>query len=90
MGGRFGGMLSFEVAGGQQGAFAFAKRTRVMHIAASLGGVESLLSYPPIFSHAGLTEEQRLARGIRPNLLRASIGLEDPEDLIEDLAQALG
>lgn len=90
MGGRYGGMLAFEVAGGREAAFAFAERTRVMHIAASLGGVESLLSYPPLFSHAGLTEEQRLARGIPPNLLRASIGLEDPEDLIEDLAQALG
>lgn len=90
MGGRFGGLVSFEVAGGRSEAFAFAERVRVMQIAASLGGVETLLSYPPLFSHAGLTEEQRLARGIGPNLMRASVGLEDIEDLIEDFAQALG
>lgn len=89
MSGRFGGMVAFELDGGRDAAFGFAERTRVFHIAASLGGVESLLSYPPMFSHAGLTEEEREARGITPGLIRASVGLEDCDDLLEDLDQAL-
>ncbi|MCO5298136.1 MAG: aminotransferase class I/II-fold pyridoxal phosphate-dependent enzyme [Fimbriimonadaceae bacterium] len=89
MEGRFGGIVAFELEGGRDAAFQFAERTRVFHIAASLGGVESLLSYPPLFSHAGLTEEERQARGITPGLLRASVGLEDIDDLVEDLDRAL-
>lgn len=89
MGGLFGGMVAFEVEGGRDGAFRLAERTRVFSVAASLGGVESLLSYPPLLSHAALSEERRLALGITPGLLRASIGLEDVDDLLEDLDQAL-
>jgi len=51
--------------------------------------VESLLGYPPLMSHAGLTEEERVERGIPPTLLRLSVGIEDPRDLIADLKQAL-
>lgn len=89
MGGRFGGVVSFEVQGGREAASRFAHQARLFHIGASLGGVESLLSYPPLFSHAGMTEAERVQRGIVPGLLRASVGLEDVEDLIEDLDQAL-
>jgi cystathionine beta-lyase/cystathionine gamma-synthase len=54
-----------------------------------LGGVESLIAYPPLMSHATMTEEQRLEKGIPPTLLRLSVGIEDAQDLIEDLDQAL-
>ena len=89
MAGRFGGVVAFEVQGGREGASRFAHKAQLFHIGASLGGVESLLSYPPLFSHAGMTEAERVQRGIVPGLLRASVGLEDVEDLIEDLDQAL-
>jgi cystathionine beta-lyase/cystathionine gamma-synthase len=85
----FGAMLSFDVAGTPEDAMNCGKKLRIIKTAASLGGVESLISYPVKLSHAGLTEEQRVARGIPPTLLRLSIGLEDPEDLMEDLDLAL-
>jgi len=66
-----------------------AESTKVILLAESLGGVESLIAYPPLMSHATMTEEQRLERGIPPTLLRLSIGIEDQEDLVEDLEQAL-
>jgi cystathionine beta-lyase/cystathionine gamma-synthase len=61
----------------------------VFLLAESLGGVESLLGYPPLMSHATMSEEQRLLKGIPPSLLRLSIGIEDSQDLIDDLDQAL-
>lgn len=83
----FGGMLSFEI-----GDEAFAKKvalgTKLFLLAESLGGVESLIGYPTLMSHGCLTEEQRQACGIFPNLLRLSVGIEDPDDLIEDLETA--
>jgi cystathionine beta-lyase/cystathionine gamma-synthase len=66
-----------------------AESTKVFILAESLGGVESLIAYPPLMSHATMTEEQRLERGIPPTMLRLSVGIEDPADLIEDLEQAL-
>lgn len=85
----FGGMLAFEVAGTPEQAQAVAKGTRIFMLAESLGGVESIIGYPPLMSHATITEEQRLSKGIPPTLLRLSIGIEDVEDLIEDLDQAI-
>ncbi len=85
----FGGMVSFEVAGTVAEARKVAESTNVFLLAESLGGVESLVAYPPLMSHATMTEEQRLERGIPPNLLRLSVGIEDADDLIEDLDQAL-
>jgi len=85
----FGGMVSFEVAGPVANARAVAEGVRVILLAESLGGVESLIAYPPLMSHATLTEEQRIAKGIPPTLLRLSVGIEDVDDLIEDLDQAL-
>jgi len=85
----FGGMVSVEVKGGASAARKVAESTKLFLLAESLGGVESLVGYPPLMSHAGMTEEQRLEHGIPPTLLRLSIGIEDAEDLIEDLDQAL-
>lgn len=85
----FGGMVSFEIKGGAAAARKFAEATRVFLLAESLGGIESLIGYPPMMSHAGMTEEVRVAKGIPPTLLRLSVGIEDPADLIDDLEQAL-
>lgn len=85
----FGGMLAFEVAGSTEQARKVAESTQVFLLAESLGGVESLIAYPPLMSHATMTEAQRLERGIPPTLLRVSVGIEDVQDLIEDLDQAL-
>lgn len=84
----FGGMLAFELHS-VEAARKVAEGTEVFLLAESLGGVESLVAYPPLMSHATMSEEQRLERGIPPTMLRLSIGVEDAEDLIADLAQAL-
>lgn len=84
----FGGMLAFELHS-VEAARKVAESTQVFLLAESLGGVESLVAYPPLMSHATMSEEQRLARGIPPTMLRLSVGVEDATDLIEDLAQAL-
>jgi len=81
-------MISFEVAGSEAQTRRFAESTKVFLLAESLGGIESLIGYPPLMSHACMTEEQRLERGILPTGLRLSIGIEDIDDLIEDLDQA--
>jgi cystathionine gamma-synthase len=85
----FGGMLSIEVEGGQQAAAAVADNLRVFLLATSLGGVESLVSQPSATSHHSLSREERLKRGIGDGMLRLSVGLEDAQDLIADLHQAL-
>jgi cystathionine beta-lyase/cystathionine gamma-synthase len=84
----FGGMVSFETHSAES-ARAFAESCRVFLLAESLGGVESLIGYPPLMSHASLSEEERLERGIPPTLLRLSVGIEDIDDLLEDIDQAL-
>lgn len=88
MNGGFGGMLAFELKDVAT-ARKVAESTQAFLLAESLGGVESLIAYPPLMSHATMSEEQRLERGIPPTMLRLSVGVEDAEDLIEDLAQAL-
>jgi cystathionine beta-lyase/cystathionine gamma-synthase len=85
----FGGMVSFEVKGTEAQARKVAESTCLFLLAESLGGVESLMGYPKLMSHGDMTEEQRLAKGIPPTLLRLSVGIEDKDDLIEDLDQAL-
>jgi len=85
----FGGMVSFDVKGDTAAARRVCEATQVFLLAESLGGVESLIGYPPLMSHATMTEEQRLSKGIPPTMLRLSVGVEDVEDLIEDLDQAL-
>src|SRR3954471_20205836 len=84
-----GGMLSFEMRGGRDAAERLLSRVRVPINAPSLGGTESLITRPAATSHAGLTPEERRAAGIGDGLVRFSVGIEDPEDLIDDLRQAL-
>jgi cystathionine beta-lyase/cystathionine gamma-synthase len=85
----FGGMLSIEVAGDGAGASAVVDRLRIFSIAPSLGGVESLVTQPVTTTHHGLSVEERRRRGVSDALIRLSVGLEDPQDLIADLQQAL-
>jgi cystathionine beta-lyase/cystathionine gamma-synthase len=85
----FGGMLAFVVRGGVESARRVANGLRTIKVAASLGGVESIIGYPPSMSHAMLSEQERRERGIASGLLRLSVGVEDPQDLIEDIEQAL-
>jgi len=85
----FGGMLAYEVDGTVAEARKACESTQVFLLAESLGGVESLIAYPPLMSHATMTEEQRSSKGIPPNLLRLSVGIEDVNDLIEDLDRSL-
>jgi cystathionine beta-lyase/cystathionine gamma-synthase len=84
-----GGMLSFELRGGRDAAERLLGRVRLPVNAPSLGGAETLVTRPAATSHAGLTPEERKAAGISDALVRLSVGLEDPDDLIEDLRAAL-
>ncbi len=85
----FGGMVGVELAGGAKAAERCLKALRLVTHAPSLGGVESLVSEPRFTSHSGMTPEQRAAAGIPDGFLRLSVGLEDPDDLIADLARGL-
>lgn len=85
----FGGMVSFVPEGPVARAHEFAARLRYFSLAESLGGVESLISNPARMTHGSIPKEVREARGITDSLLRLSVGIEDPEDLIEDLREAL-
>lgn len=85
----FGGMVCVDVGGGYERAARFFDRLQVINRAASLGGVESLCSLPVLTSQWGHTEEELRAAGVTHSMARLSIGLEDPEDLIADLDQAL-
>ena len=85
----FGGMLTIEVSGDGAGATRVVDRLELFAIAASLGGAESLATQPVTTTHHGLTPEERLRRGISDAMIRLSVGLEDAEDLIADLQQAL-
>ena len=86
---RFGGMISVRLKGDDAYARRVIKRSRLFTLAESLGGVESLISQPFSMTHASIPLEQRLATGITPQLVRLSVGIEDVEDLIADLQQAL-
>lgn len=85
----FGGMLSIAIRGGAAAAIQMVDALRLFAIAPSLGGSESLVSQPSLTSHRDLSVELRAERGIKDNLVRLSIGLEDPEDIENDLLQAL-
>jgi O-succinylhomoserine sulfhydrylase len=86
---RPGTMLSFEVAGGQAGAFRFLNALKLIRISNNLGDAKSLVTHPTTTTHQRLKEEARLSLGITPGLVRLSVGLEDPEDLRADLEAAL-
>lgn len=84
----FGGMVAFEVAGGRAAGVRLVESTRLAILAVSLGGVETLIEHPASMSHAPLTDEQLRRAGIPPGLIRLSVGIEDPDDLIADLQRA--
>ena len=86
----FGGMITFFIKGDLADARRFLERCRLFTLAESLGGVESLVEHPAIMTHASIPREEREKTGIRDTLVRLSVGLEDVEDLIADLASALG
>jgi cystathionine gamma-synthase/cystathionine gamma-lyase len=85
----FGGMISIELKGGLKAVERFVKVLKIFRLGESLGGVESLMTYPAKMSHGSVPREERLARGITDDFLRISVGIEDKEDLREDLAAAL-
>lgn len=85
----FSGMISFYIKGGRPEADKCLKAVKVFTLAESLGGVESLIEYPVVMTHASVPEEQRKVLGIDERLIRVSVGVEDVEDLLADLKQAL-
>jgi cystathionine gamma-lyase len=87
--GGFGGIISVELKGDVNTAKRMLERTRLFTLAESLGGVESLIEHPAIMTHASIPADQRAALGISDTLIRLSVGIEDCEDLIADLSEAL-
>lgn len=84
-----GAMISFEVVGGEAEAFRFLNAMRVVNLAVSLGGTESLASHPWSMSHSTMPADEKKAIGVNPGLIRFSVGVEDVDDLMSDLDQAL-
>lgn len=85
----FGGMLSLRLAGGVEAADALIKALRLPYAASSLGTVQTLITRPAVTSHAGMSVAERERAGVTDDLVRVSCGIEDPDDLIADFAQAL-
>ena len=83
-----GAVISFELESGEQ-ARSFLSKVTLPIVGVSLGGIESLLSYPATMSHAAVPEAERLRLGVTEGLIRFSVGLEDPEDILEDFTRAL-
>ncbi|MBX3040468.1 MAG: PLP-dependent transferase, partial [Bdellovibrionaceae bacterium] len=84
----FGGMITFHIKGGLEGARAFLENVNVFSLAESLGGVESLVEHPAIMTHASVPPEIRKTLGIDDSLIRLSVGIEDQQDLLKDLEMA--
>ncbi len=85
----FGGMVSFELREGFEAARSFLRRMKIFAMAESLGGVTSLAEHPATMSHASMPPDYRERVGITDGIIRLSVGLENVDDLIEDLDQAL-
>ena len=85
----YGAMVAFEVKGGKEAAFKCMNRLQVVDIANNLGDAKSLITHPATTTHSNIAQEERVALGITDNVLRLSVGLEDAEDLLEDLERAL-
>lgn len=84
-----GGMISFRINGGAKAASTFTSSTKFFTLAESLGGIESLVEVPAIMTHGGIPKEERESNGVFDDLVRVSVGIEDTDDLIEDVRQAL-
>jgi methionine-gamma-lyase len=85
----FGSMISFGLKGGFEAGRTLMDNVKLATLAVSLGGVESLIQHPASMTHAGMSEEDRIAAHITDGLVRYSVGIEDVEDIIEDLDQAM-
>jgi cystathionine beta-lyase/cystathionine gamma-synthase len=85
----FGGMVTLDMLGGEKAARRFCDATRVFSLAESLGGIESLIGYPFLMSHGAFPADEKLRKGIGEGTVRLSVGIENVEDLCDDLAQAL-
>lgn len=85
----YSGMISFRIKGGFQAADKFLRSTHYYHLAESLGGVESLVEHPAMMTHGSVPLAEREKLGISDDLIRVSVGIEEEEDLVEDILQAL-
>ena len=87
----FGGMMSFTLKDdSNENAMRVLSSTKLFALAESLGGVESLINHPASMTHASIPREERIKNGLSDSLIRLSVGIEDVEDLIEDLKGAIG
>ena len=87
----FGGMLSFVLKNDSvEEAMKVLSSTKLFSLAESLGGVESLINHPASMTHASIPKEERIKNGLTDSLIRLSVGIEDADDLIDDLAKAIG
>jgi cystathionine beta-lyase/cystathionine gamma-synthase len=84
-----GGMMAFDLEGGRDAVQRMMSRFQFVTFAASLGGVETTISYPEITSHRSLTPQERAELGVTPGTVRVSVGIEDADDIVADFAQAL-
>src|SRR5690348_12725141 len=84
-----GGMMAFDLEGGRPAVQRMIKRFSLATFAASLGGVETTISYPEITSHRSMSPQERAELGVGPGTVRVSVGLEDPDDIVADFAQAV-
>ena len=82
--------MAFDLAGGRPAVQRMIKRFSLATFAASLGGVETTISHPEITSHRSMSPEERAELGVGPGTVRVSVGLEDPDDIVADFAQAIG
>jgi methionine-gamma-lyase len=86
----FGGMIAFELKGGLDAGKRMMDRVRVASLAVSLGNLDTLIQHPASMTHRNTPKELRLAAGISDGLVRLSVGIEDPTDLVRDLFRAIG
>jgi cystathionine beta-lyase/cystathionine gamma-synthase len=86
---QFGTVLAFELKGGAEAVDTLFQKVRVLRVATSLGGPETLVCHPATTTHASLTPEEAAEQGVTPGLIRMSVGLEDTADLVADLTAAL-
>ena len=84
-----GAMISIWIRGGEEEAFRFIDALQMVHLAVSLGSTESLIQHPSSMTHAGVDPEHKMRHDITDSLVRLSVGVEDPDDIIADLSTAL-
>jgi cystathionine beta-lyase/cystathionine gamma-synthase len=85
----YSGMISFELSGGIPAGKHLMNNVKLCFLAESLGAVETMITHPATMTHADVPEKERHARGLTDGLVRLSVGIEDKDDIIEDLSQAL-